>query len=57
MPREMTATFNAQNAEADLPMRSDEIGLSYSRTPAHAAMVTRWMPVNRDRACVWYPAT
>src|ERR1035438_2438828 len=42
MTQEMMATSDAQNAKAGLPKRANEIGPGDARTPAHAAMVTRW---------------
>lgn len=41
----MTA-FDAQHAETSLRVSSNEFGAGYTGSPAHAAMVTRWIPMN-----------
>jgi hypothetical protein len=56
MTQEMVAAFDTQNAEAGLLERADEIGSGDPRNPAHAAMVTRWMPMNSD-SCSGAPST
>ena len=50
MTHEVMATSDTQNAEAGLPKRANEIGPRDPGTPAHAAMVTRWMPTN-SKSC------
>ena len=48
MTQEIMPASDTQDAEAGLPKRVNEIGPGDSRTPAHAAMVTRWMPTNSN---------
>ncbi len=53
---EMMASFDAQNAKTYLPDGANETMPGYSRTPAHAATVTRWMPTNSN-SCSGVPST
>jgi hypothetical protein len=55
MTQEMMATFDAHNAETDLPKGANETMPGDSRTPAHAATVTRWMPTNSN-SCSGVPS-
>ena len=53
---EMMATSDADNREAGLPQGSNEGETGDAGSPAHAAMVTRWMPMN-SRSAGGAPAT
>lgn len=46
--QEVMAAFDTENVETGLCERGDEVGSGDARSPAHAAMVTRWMPTNSN---------
>jgi hypothetical protein len=46
MAQEVMAVFDAKYAEAAITEGCDEVGAGNARNPAHAAIVTRWMPMN-----------
>ena len=54
--QEYVAAFDAQNAKTGLRERSDEFGARDTRRPAHAAIVTRWIPTNSN-SCSGTPST
>ena len=43
---EVMAAFDAENGKADLPEGGNHFCPGDTRCPAHAAIVTRWMPTN-----------
>jgi hypothetical protein len=50
------AAFDAENREAGLSDSGNEILTGDAGRPAHAAMVTRWMPMN-SKSCSGVPWT
>src|SRR5579883_611303 len=53
---EVMAAFDAQKAEPGLGECSNEYGAGDTGRPAHAAIVTRWMPTNSN-SCSGTPST
>ncbi len=53
---EVVAAFHAKNAKASLFEGGNEVSACDAGSPAHAAMVTRWMPMN-SKSCVGAPST
>ena len=54
--QEVVAALDAKNAKASLFEGSNEVRTSDAGNPAHAAMVTRWMPTN-SKSCSGAPST
>jgi hypothetical protein len=54
--QEVMAAFHAKNAKAYPFRRGNEVGAGDAGIPAHAAMVTRWMPTNSN-TCPGTPST
>jgi hypothetical protein len=54
--QEVMAAFNAKNAETHAFEGDNEVGTGNAGIPAHAAMVTRWMPTN-SKSCPGTPST
>src|ERR1035441_10463752 len=52
----MMAACDTENAETGFGERDNEVRVGDSRRPAHAAMVTRWMPTN-SKSCSGAPST
>ncbi len=48
MAQEMMTAFDPQNVKSNLREHRNEVGASDAQSPAHAAMVTRWMPMNSN---------
>jgi len=56
MAKEVMAAFDAKNAKASLLEGGNEVSAGDAWRPAHAAMVTRWMPTN-SKSCSGEPST
>ena len=54
--QEVMATFDAKNAKSYPFEGGNEVGTGDAGIPAHAAMVTRWMPTNSN-SCPGTPST
>ncbi len=56
MTEEVMTAFDAENRETGLSESGNELLTGDAGCPAHAAMVTRWMPMN-SRSCSGVPWT
>ena len=56
MAEEMMAAFDTQDAETGLRECGNEFWAADARGPAHAAIVTRWIPTNSN-SCSGAPST
>ena len=56
MAQEVMAAFDALNAKTGLGEGGDKFRTGDTRSAAHAAMVTRWMPTNSN-CCSGAPST
>ena len=54
--QEMMAAFDTENEETGFCERGNEFRAGDAGRPAHAAMVTRWMPTN-SKSCSGVPST